>query len=83
LLREKTTVEQVVGVFGALGVFYLVNRQALGRYGAIINWLFWLGLNLVFGFTNTGIGIWDHIGGLVAGMIIAALLMPRLRRRPL
>jgi len=75
----------IFGVFGALGVFYFVNRQALGRYGtgAITNWLFWLGLNLVFGFSVAGIGIWDHIGGLVAGIIIAALLMPRLRRRPL
>jgi membrane associated rhomboid family serine protease len=76
----------IFGVFGALGVFYLANRQALGRYGtgAITNWLFWLGLNLVFGFTNSGsIGIWDHIGGLVAGMIIGALLIPRTRRRPL
>jgi len=75
----------IFGVFGALGVFYFVNRQALGRYGtgAITNWLFWLGLNLVFGFTVAGIGIWDHIGGLVAGIIIASLLMPRLRRRPL
>jgi membrane associated rhomboid family serine protease len=73
----------IFGVFGALGVFYILNRQALGRYGAgaITNWLFWLGLNLVFGFTQPGIGIWDHIGGLVAGMTIAALLMPRLRRR--
>jgi membrane associated rhomboid family serine protease len=73
----------IFGVFGALGVFYIVNRQALGRYGAgaITNWLFWLGLNLVFGFSVPGIGIWDHIGGLVAGMIIAALLMPKLRRR--
>jgi membrane associated rhomboid family serine protease len=73
----------IFGVFGALGVFYILNRQALGRYGAgaITNWLFWLGLNLVFGFSQPGIGIWDHIGGLVAGMIIAALLMPRSRRR--
>jgi len=73
----------IFGVFGALGVFYILNRQALGRYGAgaITNWLFWLGLNLVFGFTQPGIGIWDHIGGLVAGMIIALLLMPRSRRR--
>ena len=73
----------IFGVFGALGVFYIFNRQALGRYGtgAITNWLFWLGLNLVFGFSQPGIGIWDHIGGLVAGMIIAALLMPRTRRR--
>ncbi|MFL5693582.1 MAG: rhomboid family intramembrane serine protease [Ktedonobacteraceae bacterium] len=72
----------IFGVFGALGVFYLVNRRALGAYGqgAIMNWVFWLGLNLVFGFSNTGIGIWDHIGGLVAGMAIAAILMPRSRR---
>jgi membrane associated rhomboid family serine protease len=73
----------IFGVFGALGMFYIINRQALGRYGAgaITNWLFWLGLNLVFGFSVPGIGIWDHIGGLVAGMILAGLLMPRLRRR--
>ena len=73
----------IFGVFGALGVFYIMNRQALGRYGAgaITNWLFWLGLNLVFGFSVPGIGIWDHIGGLIAGMIIAFLLMPRSRRR--
>lgn len=73
----------IFGVFGALGVFYIVNRQALGRFGtgAIMNWIFWLGLNLVFGFSVAGIGIWDHIGGLVAGIILAFLLMPRTRRR--
>ena len=73
----------IFGVFGALGVFYIANRRALGAYGtgAISNWIFWLGLNLVFGFSNTGIGIWDHIGGLIAGIVISALLIPRLRRR--
>jgi len=73
----------IFGVFGALGVFYFVNRRALGRYGsgAITNWVFWLGLNLVFGFSDPNIGIVDHIGGLVAGMVIAALLIPRLERR--
>lgn len=73
----------IFGVFGALGVFYLVNRRALGRYGtaSITNWVFWLGLNLVFGFTNAGIGIADHIGGLIAGMVIAALLIPRTKGR--
>ena len=71
----------IFGVFGALGVFYIVNRRSLGMYGngAIMNWLFWLGLNLVWGFSDTSIGIFDHIGGLVAGMIIAVLLLPRLR----
>ena len=73
----------IFGVFGALGVFYFINRRALGRFGtgAITNWVFWLGLNLVFGFTNTGIGIADHIGGLIAGMVISALLIPRVDRR--
>ena len=73
----------IFGVFGALGAFYILNRQALGRFGtgAIMNWIFWLGLNLVFGFSVAGIGIWDHIGGLVAGLILAFLLMPRNRSR--
>jgi len=73
----------IFGVFGALGVFYIVNRRALGRYGsgAITNWIFWLSLNLVFGFSVPGIGIVDHIGGLVAGIVIGALLIPRLRAR--
>ncbi|MEO8954443.1 MAG: rhomboid family intramembrane serine protease [Ktedonobacteraceae bacterium] len=75
----------IFGVFGALGVFYLVNRRAMGSYGrnAIMNWVFWLGLNLVFGFTTPGIGILDHLGGLVAGIVISLLLIPKLGRRQL
>jgi membrane associated rhomboid family serine protease len=71
----------IFGIFGALGVLYLVNRRAFGGSGAIGQWLFWLALNLVWGFSNTSIGIIDHIGGLVAGMIIAYLLIPRVGRR--
>jgi rhomboid protease GluP len=73
----------IFGVFGALGVFYMANRRALGSYGggAIANWLFWLALNLVWGFSAPNIGIIDHIGGLVAGIVLAFLLLPRLRRR--
>ena len=70
----------IFGVFGALGIFYIFNRRALGP-GAITNWLFWLALNIAFGFSNASIGIWDHIAGLVAGMVIALLVMPRARRR--
>jgi membrane associated rhomboid family serine protease len=73
----------IFGVFGALGVFYLLNRRALGSYGnaAIGNWVFWLLLNLVFGFSSGGtIAIWDHIGGIIAGIIVAYLLFPRARR---
>jgi len=73
----------IFGVFGALGVFYIVNRRAMGSYGrnAIMNWVFWLGLNLVFGFSTPGIGILDHLGGLAAGIVISLLLIPKLGRR--
>ncbi len=73
----------IFGVFGALGVFYVVNWRALGSYGrgAIGNWVFWLGLNIVFGLSDPSIGLTDHLGGLVAGMLIAFLLIPRLGQR--
>ncbi|GCE05528.1 rhomboid family protein [Dictyobacter aurantiacus] len=73
----------IFGVFGAIGMFYLINRRALGAAGTgvIGQWLFWLVLNLVFGFTpGSGIAVWAHIGGLVGGMILAYILMPRSRR---
>jgi membrane associated rhomboid family serine protease len=71
----------IFGVFGALGVFYVADRRALGSYGAgaIANWLFWLILNLVLGFSDPTIGISDHIGGLVAGIVLALLLLPQSR----
>jgi membrane associated rhomboid family serine protease len=72
----------IFGVFGALGIFYIFNRNTLGAYGrsAIVNWLFWLILNIAWSF-QPGIGLTDHVGGLVSGMILAAILMPRLRRK--
>jgi len=45
----------------------------------IMNWLFWLGLNLVWSFQG-GIALQAHIGGLIIGMVVAFLVMPRLRR---
>ncbi|HEU5227076.1 MAG TPA: rhomboid family intramembrane serine protease [Ktedonobacteraceae bacterium] len=74
----------IFGVFGALGIFYLMNRRALGGYGsgAVSNWLFWLLLNLAFGFApGSDIAIWAHIGGLIGGMLLAYLLTPRQRPR--
>lgn len=70
----------IFGVFGALGVFYLMNRRSIGP-GMFSNWLLWLSLNLVLGLTAPGINILAHIGGLVSGMLLAFLLAPRQRRR--
>ena len=73
----------IFGVFGALDVFYLINRRSpmLSGRGAIGNWLFWLALNIVWGLSVPGIGIVDHIGGLIAGMLFAFLLIPRAKSR--
>lgn len=75
----------IFGVFGALGSFYLVNRRALGVYGngAIVNWLFWIGLNLAFTLSG-GVGMLAYrIGELLVGMLLGWLLMPRMGRRRL
>jgi membrane associated rhomboid family serine protease len=73
----------IFGVFGALGAFFLLRRRALGPAGnALIGqWFFWLLINLVFSFSVPGIAAYDHIGGLVAGLIFGALLLPGPRGR--
>ncbi len=75
----------IFAIFGAFGAFLFLRRQALGRAAnALIGqWLFWLLLNLVLDFAVPGIGIADHIGGLVAGFILGVIFMsmsPRARR---
>jgi membrane associated rhomboid family serine protease len=73
----------IFGIFGAFGAFILMRRRALGPAGNSIlgQWLFWLVINLAFGFYAPGIAIWDHLGGLAAGLIIGALLTPSIGRR--
>jgi membrane associated rhomboid family serine protease len=76
----------IFGVFGALGAFFLLRRRALGPAGnALIGqWFFWLLINLVFSFGGFSVGGaqiagFDHLGGLAAGLILGALLLPRSR----
>ena len=73
----------IFAAFGALGVFYIVNRRSLGpaANAAIGNWVFWLLLNLAFSYYDTGISLTDHIGGLIAGIVLGLVLLPPLRRR--
>jgi membrane associated rhomboid family serine protease len=74
----------IFGIFGALGAFFLLRRRALGPAGnsLIGQWFFWLVINLVFSFGGFTIGSsqiagFDHLGGLAAGLILGALLLPR------
>ncbi|GCE47238.1 membrane associated rhomboid family serine protease [Thermosporothrix hazakensis] len=73
----------IFGVFGALGAFLLTNRRAMGELGraAFSNWIFWLGLNLLFGFMpGSNIAVMAHIGGLIVGFVLALILLPGVQR---
>ncbi len=69
----------VFGIIGAYGSFLYRNRSiagamarsTLGGLGVIV------GINLVFGFSVSGIDNWAHIGGLIAGFLISYRIVPR------
>lgn len=69
----------IFGIFGAFGAFVILRRRVLGRASnsIIAQWIFWLVINLAYGFSpGSGIAVADHIGGLVSGFILGALLIP-------
>ncbi|WP_322487209.1 rhomboid family intramembrane serine protease [Chloroflexus sp.] len=71
----------IFGLIGGLGIFYYLNRQALGEFGrnqvrGIVAIAF---INLLIGFAAQGvIDNWGHLGGLVSGVLIGMALSPRL-----
>ncbi len=73
----------IFGIFGAFGAFFLLYRRVLGPAANVMlgQWLFWLLINIMFTVGYPGIGIADHIGGLLAGMALATFLAPSLGRR--
>src|SRR5579875_3635616 len=71
----------IFGIFGAFGAFLFLRRRYLMNANSIIfQWLFWLALNLAFTFSVPGIAIADHLGGVIAGLILGALLVPSFAR---
>jgi membrane associated rhomboid family serine protease len=68
-------------IFGLLGAAIVVLRSR-GIDPMESGLVFWLGFNLLFTFTVSGISIGGHIGGLVGGTLTAIVLYelaPRLR----
>lgn len=72
----------IAGVFGAFGSFFFINRRTLGPAANAMlgQWAFWLLLNVVFDASFPGINWQDHLGGLIAGLILGIVLIPPLRR---
>jgi len=69
-------------IFGIIGMnlaFFLLHREALGRFGRaqLQSTLLVIGINLLFGFTVPGIDNMAHMGGLVAGFALGYGLAPR------
>jgi len=67
-------------IFGLMGALAVVALKVRGQFQSI---LMWIGLNLVFTFTMSGISWQAHIGGLVGGAILGAAMVyaPRGERR--
>lgn len=67
-------------IFGLLGAAIVIpQRLGMGWNGFGV--APWLAMNLVFTFIQPGISVGGHLGGLVAGLGIGAVLAPLLRNR--
>lgn len=68
-------------IFGLMGALLVIGHKSGAQMQQI--W-FWLGLNLIVTFTQSGISWQGHLGGLVGGALAAAAVVyaPRERRTP-
>ena len=66
----------IFGSLGALGAFYLLHRDRMDKAVAkeASGLLVFLGYNVVFGFTQQGIDMYAHLGGLAAGFVVGIAL---------
>ena len=62
----------VFGVAGVLLVYLFRRRRSAFVAQHLRSILFFIGINLAFGFLFPGIDNWAHIGGLIAGVILGA-----------
>jgi len=69
----------IFGLIGTLVVFFYVYRDKTGsgRNNQLYNVLTVAGYNLIYGFVSRNIDNFGHIGGLLGGLLIGALLVPR------
>ncbi len=65
-------------VFGLMGALLVIAYKVKADYSQI---LLWIGINAVLTFTFSNISWQGHLGGLVGGMLIAAILAYAPRRR--
>ena len=71
----------VFGIFGAFGMYLLLNRRLLGQVGRqqLTSIGVIVAINIVFGLSVAGVDNAAHIGGLLAGALVAFFIAPRER----
>lgn len=72
------------GLFGALGAYYLRNRQMLGQAGQrmLTNLALTLVINIAIGLSpGSGIDNFGHLGGFIGGLILGWFFCPRYEPR--
>ena len=69
----------VFGLIAAEGVFLIQNRSLLGNRvnRSLMNLLYIAAINLLIGFTTTGVDNFGHLGGLLGGVLFAWFGGPR------
>lgn len=66
----------IFGLMGALFYVVIANRGRLGRLSGR-GMAFMVALSLYFGLTSRGVDNWAHVGGLLCGVLLAAILYRR------
>lgn len=68
----------IFGLIGAEAAFFWVHREKFGQRGRqrLLNLVFVIGFNLIWGATVPGINNIAHIGGLITGAAVGWLLAP-------
>jgi len=70
----------IAGIFGVLGAFFFANRNQMGPAGSamIRQWVVLLAINVAINVAySSSLGWQAHLGGLVSGLILGFLLLPR------
>lgn len=88
LVIEMRTAEYAVSagasgaIFGIVGALFYIAVRNHGRIGSVSErgLLFMVILTLYFGFTSTGVNNLAHIGGVLAGFVLAIILYHPKRR---
>ena len=82
LLTPNSSLGASTAIFGLLaaeGMFVFQNRQLFGNRAnrALMNVLYVAGINLLIGFSTTGVDNFGHLGGLLGGVLFTWFGGPR------